>query len=137
MHRVMIEISTIKFLTGDTILKPRTKVASGNKTDIQVFRNHIPCPRILKLIRQNKWFNPPDEYYLFFFFRFYGMHCNKCWKTNNTDRSNVQHENYLCIVFVFLLTLRTLNFQLTKNKQTYIVFTFMLISGIPFDPLFS
>ena len=38
----------------DTILKPRTKVASGNKTEIQVFRNHIPCPRILKLIRRNK-----------------------------------------------------------------------------------
>jgi len=30
----MIEIFTIKFLTGDTILKPRTKVASGNKTEI-------------------------------------------------------------------------------------------------------
>ena len=54
MHRVMIEIFTIKFLTGDTILKPRTKVPSGNKTEIQVFRNHIPCPRILKLIRRNK-----------------------------------------------------------------------------------
>ena len=50
----MIEIFTIKFLTGDTILKPRTKVASGNKTKIQVFRNHVPCPRILKLIRRNK-----------------------------------------------------------------------------------
>ena len=50
----MIEVFTIKFLTGDTILKPRTKVASGNKTEIQVLRNHIPCPRILKLIRRNK-----------------------------------------------------------------------------------
>ena len=30
------------------------KVASGNETEIQVFRNHIPCPRILKLIRRNK-----------------------------------------------------------------------------------
>ena len=29
----MIEIFTTKFLTGDTILKPRTKVASGNKTE--------------------------------------------------------------------------------------------------------
>jgi hypothetical protein len=56
----MIEIFTIKFLTGDTILKPRNKVASGNKTEIQVFRNHIPCPRILKLIRRNKCINPPD-----------------------------------------------------------------------------
>ena len=55
----MIEVFTIKFLTGDTILKPRTKVASGNKTEIQVLRNHIPCPRILKLIRRNKRFNPP------------------------------------------------------------------------------
>ena len=35
-------------------LKPRTKVASGNKTEIQVFGNHIPCPRILKLTRRNK-----------------------------------------------------------------------------------
>ena len=40
----MIEIFTIKFLTEDTIFKPRNKVASGNKTEIQVFRNHIPCP---------------------------------------------------------------------------------------------
>ena len=37
----MIEIFTIKFGTEDTILKPMTKVASGNKTEIQVFRNHI------------------------------------------------------------------------------------------------
>ena len=50
----MIETFTIKFLTGDTILKPRTKVASGNKTEIQVFRNHILCPRILQLISRNK-----------------------------------------------------------------------------------
>ena len=50
----MLEIFTIKFLAGDMILKPRTKVASGNKTEIQLFRNHIPCPRILKLIRRNK-----------------------------------------------------------------------------------
>ena len=50
----MIERFTIIFLTGDTILNPKTKVASGNKTEIQVFRNHIPCPRILKLIRRNK-----------------------------------------------------------------------------------
>ena len=50
----MIEIFTFKFLTGDTILIPRTKIASGNKTEIQVFRNHISCPRILKLIRRNK-----------------------------------------------------------------------------------
>ena len=42
------------YITGDTILKPRTKVASGNETEIQVFRNHITCPRILKLIRRNK-----------------------------------------------------------------------------------
>ena len=56
MHRVMMsyEVFTIKFLTGDTILKPRAKVASDNKTEIQVLRNHIPCPRILKLIRRNK-----------------------------------------------------------------------------------
>ena len=50
----MIEIFTIKFLTGDTTLKPRTKVASGNKSEIQVFINHIPCPRILNLIRRTK-----------------------------------------------------------------------------------
>ena len=34
MHRVMIERFTIKFLTGDTILIPRTTVASGNKTEM-------------------------------------------------------------------------------------------------------
>ena len=53
----MIDLFTIKFLTGDTILKPRTKVASGNKTEIQVFKKQIPFPRILKLIRPNK--SPP------------------------------------------------------------------------------
>ena len=36
-------------------------VASGNKTEIKVFRNHIPCPRILKLIRRNEWFNSPEN----------------------------------------------------------------------------
>ena len=54
MNRVMIDLFTIKFLTGDTILKPRTKVASGNKTEIQIFRKQKPCPRILKLISRNK-----------------------------------------------------------------------------------
>ena len=24
-----------------------------------IFRNHLPCHRILKMIRRNKWFNPP------------------------------------------------------------------------------
>ena len=63
MHRVMIEIFTIKFLTGDTILKLRTKVALGNKTEIQVFRNHILCPRILKLIDEinDSTPRPPDN----------------------------------------------------------------------------
>ena len=54
----MIEIFTIKFLTEDTILKPSPQVASGNKTEILVFRNHISCPRILKLIRR-KMIEPP------------------------------------------------------------------------------
>ena len=53
----MIEVFTIKL--GDMILKPRTKVSSGDKTEMQVLRNHIPCPRILKLICQSKRFNPP------------------------------------------------------------------------------
>ena len=50
----MIDLFTIKFLIGDTISKPKTKVASGNKTEIQVFRKKIPCPRIIKFIRRNK-----------------------------------------------------------------------------------
>ena len=50
----MIDLFTIKFLTGDTISKPRTKVASSNKTEIKVFRKQKPCPMILKLIRLNK-----------------------------------------------------------------------------------
>jgi hypothetical protein len=36
-----------------------TIISSDHENEIQFFRNHIPCPRILKLIRRNKWFNPP------------------------------------------------------------------------------
>ena len=37
------------------------KMKYKNKmNEIQFFRNHLPCLRILKMIRRNKWFNPPD-----------------------------------------------------------------------------
>ena len=43
---------TIKFY-------PMTMISSYHKSEIQFFRNHIPCPRILKMICRNEWFNPP------------------------------------------------------------------------------
>ena len=36
-----------------------TKISSDHENEIQFFRNHLPCPKILKIIRQNKCFNPP------------------------------------------------------------------------------
>ena len=38
-----------------------TIISSYHKSEIQFFRNHIPFPRILKLIRRNKLSNPPDD----------------------------------------------------------------------------
>ena len=58
-QRVIIEIFSIKFLTRDTILKPSNNVASGNKTEMKFVRNQFHYPRILKMIRWNKWFNTP------------------------------------------------------------------------------
>ena len=37
-----------------------TIISSGHKNEIQFFRNHLPCPWILKKIRRKKLFNPPD-----------------------------------------------------------------------------
>ena len=59
MHRVRIEIFSIKFLTRLTTLNPTTKVASGNKTEIKFVKNQFHCHWILKMIHQNKLFNPP------------------------------------------------------------------------------
>ena len=54
----MIDIFTIKFLTRLTTLNTTTKVASGNKTEMQIVRNQFHCHWILKMIRQNEWFSP-------------------------------------------------------------------------------
>ena len=62
MHRVMIEIFTIEFLTRHNPLNPTTKVSSGNKTKRQFVRNQYHCHWILKMIRQNKLFNPSVKY---------------------------------------------------------------------------
>ena len=51
---VMIDIFTIKFLTRLTTLNTTTKVASGNKTEMQIVRNQFHCHWILKMIRQNE-----------------------------------------------------------------------------------
>jgi len=37
-----------------------TTISSDHKNEIQSFRNHLPCPWILKLIRRNKLFKPPE-----------------------------------------------------------------------------
>jgi len=34
-------------------------IISDHKNEIQFFRNHLPCPWILKMIRQDKRFNLP------------------------------------------------------------------------------
>ena len=41
-----------------TKFSPMTIISSDHENEIQFFRNHLPCPRILKMIRRNKWFNP-------------------------------------------------------------------------------
>ena len=38
-----------------------TIISSDHDNEIQFFRNNLPCQLILKMIRFNKWFNPPDE----------------------------------------------------------------------------
>ena len=60
MHSVKSEIFSIKKLWRKlTKFYPMTIISSYHKSEIQFFRNHIPCPKIMKLIRRNKWFNPP------------------------------------------------------------------------------
>ena len=38
--------------------------SSDHKNEIQFFKNHLPCPWILKMIHWNKWFNPPGIIFL-------------------------------------------------------------------------
>ena len=61
LHSVKSEIFSIKLWRKLTKFYPMTIISSYHKSEIQFFRNHTPCPRILKLIRRNKWFNPPDN----------------------------------------------------------------------------
>ena len=37
-----------------------TIISSEHKNKIQFFRNILPCPWILKMVRRNKRFNSPD-----------------------------------------------------------------------------
>ena len=61
LHSVKSEIFSIKLWRKLTKFYPMTIISSYHKIEIQFFRNHISCPRILKLIRRNKWFNPPAK----------------------------------------------------------------------------
>ena len=60
LHSVKSEIFSIKLWRKLTKFYPMTIISSDHENEIQFFRNHIPCPRILKLICRNKWFNPPE-----------------------------------------------------------------------------
>ena len=60
MHSIKSEIFSIKLWRKLTKFYPMTIISSYHENEIQFFRNHIHCSRILKLISRNKWFNPPD-----------------------------------------------------------------------------
>ena len=36
-----------------------TIISSDHENEMQYFRNHLPCPRLLKMIRRIRLFNPP------------------------------------------------------------------------------
>ena len=38
-----------------------TIISSDHQNEIQFIRNHLPCPWLLKMIRRNILFNPPDN----------------------------------------------------------------------------
>ena len=59
LHLVKTDIFFIKLWRKLTKLYPMTTISSVHKNEIQFFRNHLPCPWILIMIRRNKWFNPP------------------------------------------------------------------------------
>ena len=59
LHSVKWEIFSIKLWRKLTKFYPMAIISSYHKSEIPIFRNHIPCPRIQKLILRNKWFNPP------------------------------------------------------------------------------
>ena len=59
LHSVKSEIFSIKLWRKLTKFYPMTIISADHENEIQFFQNHLPSPRILKMIRQNKWFNPP------------------------------------------------------------------------------
>ena len=55
LHSVKSEIFSTKLWRKLTKFYPMTIISSDHENEI-----HLPCLRILKMIRRNKWFNPPD-----------------------------------------------------------------------------
>jgi len=59
LHFVRQKYSPKKLWRKLTKLYPMTIISSDHKNVIQFFKNHLPCPWILKIICRIKWFNPP------------------------------------------------------------------------------
>ena len=66
LHSAMSEIFSIKLWRNLTKFYPMTIISSDHENEIEFFRNHLRCPRILKMNCRNKWFNPPDNCKLMF-----------------------------------------------------------------------
>ena len=64
LHSVKSEIFSIKLWRKPIISNDYN--FSDHENEIQFFRNHLLCPRILKMIRRNKLFNPPAQYIYIF-----------------------------------------------------------------------
>ena len=61
LHSVKSEIFSIQLWRKLTKFYPMTIISSDQDNGIKFFRNYLPCPRMLKMIRRNKWFNPSGE----------------------------------------------------------------------------
>ena len=100
MHSVKSEIFSIKLWRKLTEFYPMTIISSDHKNVIQFFRNHLPCPRILKMIRRNdstplirhSW--QPGLHYAI---TFCSTHMNN--RTNNFKKSLFRVIEQLNIIF--------------------------------------
>ena len=55
-HFVKTEIFSVKLWRKLTKFYLMTIISSDHKNEIQFFKNDLPCPWILKMIRRKKWF---------------------------------------------------------------------------------
>ena len=75
-----------------TKLNPVTIISSDNEKEIPFFRNHLPCPRILKTIRRNKWFNPPAKTDGLILHRYAWI--EKQWLRNSWNKNHIFFHTY-------------------------------------------